>query len=228
MKISRNKGLKFIIFILAIVMSLCITIIKNLDTNEITDSNNQQEFYESIPEYKSKPYVLLGDGKAHFSNEDIERLSIPGYEYYSALDNLGRCGYAEACVGKETMPTDERGDIYKIHPSGWHSNCGYERCHLIAFCLTGENANDHNLATGTGYMNRSGMLPFELKIAKYIDRTGNHVMYRSTPIYLGNELICRGVHLEARSIEDNGTNFDVFCYNIEPGKEIDYLTGYLN
>lgn len=182
---------------------------------------------EGVPEYSGSPYCELNGNDPSFTAEDIELLSSPGYEYYSALDSLGRCGFCEACVGPETQPEgEERGEIWEVRPSGWRSGQGWERCHLIAWALTGENANDHNLVTGTHSMNVEGMLPFEIEAAEAADR-GVHVMYRVTPLYKGNELICRGVHMTAKSVEDDSVSFNIFVYNVEPGKKIDYVSGYI-
>ena len=158
------------------------------------------------------------------------------FEHYSDLDTLGRCGTAYANICKELMPTEKRGEIGMIKPTGWHTvryddiisdKYLYNRCHLIGFQLAGENANEKNLVTGTRYMNVDGMLPFENMIADYVKETDNHVLYRVTPIFVGDNLVCRGVEMEAYSVEDNGegTSFHVFVYNIQPGIEIDYATG---
>ena len=152
------------------------------------------------------------------------------------FDLLGRCGPAEACVGQELMPTEERGAIGMVKPSGWHTvrydgvvdgKYLYNRCHLIGYQLTGENANERNLITGTRYLNVEGMLPFENQVADYVEETGNHVLYRSTPVFKGLELVARGVQIEAWSVEDGGAGvcFNVYCYNVQPGVEIDYATG---
>ncbi len=186
----------------------------------------------SIPEFSGKPYVAV--------NNNIPGLSLADrtanyFEKYTALDYLERCGVAFACLGKETMPTEDRGAIGSVKPSGWHTvkydfvdgKYLYNRCHLIGFQLSGENANTRNLITGTRYMNVDGMLPFENMVADYIKETGNHVLYRVTPVFKGSELVCRGVQIEAFSVEDNGDGicFNVFCYNNQPGVEIDYATG---
>lgn len=184
-----------------------------------------------IPEYQGEAYVEINNNIPTFTESDRQTLSAPGYEYYSALDALGRCGKAECCAGKETMPeADEmRGEIYMIHPSGWNNEYGFEeRCHLIAWCISAENANDHNLITGTHDMNQT-MLRFETEIARYIDKTGNHVMYRVVPAFYENEIVARGVYMSAESVEDGGTgvSFKVFCFNHEDGYEIDYSTGQI-
>lgn len=190
-------------------------------------------FQPEFEQVESSAYTEVNENVPNFSDEDKKVLTQPGYEYYEALDDLGRCRYAEACVGPETMPHEERGSIGMVKPSGWHTvkydfvdgQYLYNRCHLIAFCLTGENANDHNLITGTRYMNVEGMLPFENMIARYVDQTGNHVMYRVTPDFQGNELLARGVYMMAESVEDNIISFNVYCPNIQPSVAIDYATG---
>ena len=186
----------------------------------------------NIPEYSGEAFVVLKDNEPDFSEKDLKAKS---YEYYSELDQLGRCGYAMACVGRELMPTEERESISHIKPSGWvqaqydivDGKNLYNRCHLIGFQLTGENANERNLITGTRYMNVEGMLPFENLVADYVRETGNHVLYRVTPVYDGNNLVAKGVRLEAKSIEDDGEGvcFHVFVYNCQPGVTIDYADG---
>ena len=166
-----------------------------------------------------------------------QKHSTKAFEKYSDLDSLGRCGVAFANICKEMMPTEPRGSIGMIKPAGWQvpqskydfvdGKFLYNRCHLIGFNLAGEKDNPKNLITGTRYMNIYGMLPFENKVAKYVKETGNHCLYRVTPVYTGNNLICDGVRIEAYSVEDKGQgiNFNVFCYNIQPGVIIDYRTG---
>lgn len=185
-----------------------------------------------IPVYSGEAFVVLKGNEPDFSEKDLE---AKAYEYYSKLDQLGRCGYAMACVGRELMPTEERESISHIKPSGWiqaqydvvDGKNLYNRCHLIGFQLTGENANERNLITGTRYMNVEGMLPFENLIADYIKETGNHVLYRVTPVYDGDNLVAKGVRLEAKSVEDNGEGicFHVFVYNCQPGITINYADG---
>lgn len=162
-------------------------------------------------------------------------ITTEAFEHYSELDGLGRCGTAFACLGKELMPTEERGAIGQVKPSGWQTakydrvegKYLYNRCHLIGYQLSGENANEKNLITGTRYMNTEGMLPFENLVAEYIKETGNHVMYRVTPVFEGAELLSRGVRMEAYSVEDGGEgiSFHVFVYNRQPGIEISYADG---
>ena len=187
---------------------------------------------ENIPPYDGTPYVVLNDNQPSFTAEDMTDVS---YEFYSDLDELGRCGVTEACIGRDLMPTEKRGDISSVRPTGWvqaqydfvDGKALYNRCHLIGFQLTGENANDRNLITGTRYLNVDGMLPFENLVADYIKETGNHVMYRVTPVFNGDDLVAQGVQMEAASVEDSGEGvlYNVFCYNVQPGVEIDYATG---
>ena len=189
------------------------------------------DFHE-IPEFSDAPYVAVNDNIPYFTRFDM---TTESYESYAPLDELGRCGAAVSCVGAELMPEDDRGSIGQIKPSGWQTvkydfisgKYLYNRCHLIGFQLTGENANEGNLITGTRYMNVDGMLPFENMVADYVKETDNHVLYRVTPIFLGDELVARGVLLEAKSVEDDGEGilFCVYVYNNQPGVEIDYLTG---
>ena len=185
-----------------------------------------------IPAYTNKPYTVLHDNIPDFIQSDYTETS---FETYSDLDSLGRCGVAFANVGVDIMPTEDRGDIGHVKPTGWQTakydvvegKYLYNRCHLIGFQLTGENANKKNLITGTRYFNVDGMLPFENMIADYVKETENHVLYRVTPMYEGNNLVATGVQMEAWSVEDNGEGicFNVFVYNIQPGVTIDYATG---
>lgn len=191
------------------------------------------EGLDSIPEYSSYPYVYIGSGNSDLL--ETEEWS-EGYESYT-MDDLGRCSVAEAMVGEDTMPTDDREDISSVEPTGWNNKRYdselvdggwiYNRCHLIGYQLTGENANEKNLITGTRYLNIDCMLPFENDVAEYVKDTGNHVMYQVTPIYEGNNLVASGVVMEAESVEDNGEgiDFNVYCYNVQPGIEIDYSNG---
>lgn len=184
----------------------------------------------ALLKYSGKPYAVVNGGIPSFS-----QTGTASWERYGELDRLGRCTAAEACIGRDIMPTLTRGPIGQIKPTGWQTakydfvdgKYLYNRCHLIGFQLTGENANERNLITGTRYLNTKGMLPFENMVADYIKDTGNHVMYRCTPVFAGNELVARGVHLEAYSVEDKGDGicFNVFIFNVQPGVKIDYLTG---
>lgn len=187
---------------------------------------------EEIPEYSGKPYIELNHNIPQF---DLGELSVLEFELYSLQDIFGRCGRAFANISPKTMPSEERGEIGMIRPSGWQTvrydfvdgAYLYNRCHLIGFQLAGENANERNLITGTRYMNVEGMLPFENKVANYVRETGNHVLYRVTPIYKGNNLVASGVQMEALSVEDGGIGirFHVYVYNVQPGVVIDYATG---
>lgn len=188
--------------------------------------------FSALPPYSGEPYISVFGGDPDFSEDEITSVS---FEYYSELDALGRCGVCIASVGQDIMPTEKRGSIGQVKPTGWHTvkydfvdgKYLYNRCHLIGFQLTGENANKRNLITGTRYLNVEGMLPFENMVADYVKETGNHVMYRVTPIFVGDELLARGVHIEAESVEDGGDGimFNVFCYNVQPGVVLDYATG---
>lgn len=185
-----------------------------------------------VPEFSGEPYVVINDNEPSFPAEDF---TSEGFEEYSPLDDLGRCGVAYANVGLETMPTEERGSISNVKPTGWKSvqydfvdgKSLYNRCHLIGFQLTGENANRQNLITGTRYMNVDGMLPFENLVADYVKETENHVLYRVTPVFEGDNLVASGVQMEAQSVEDKGEGvcFNVYVYNNQPGVTIDYATG---
>ena len=177
-------------------------------------------------------WILLDDGEPQFAPDE---LTTKAYERYSPLDDRGRAGVAMACLGPETLPTEQRGDISEIHPSGWRNDeysfieghLLFNRAHLIAFSLAAENANAWNFVTGTRYLNAELMLPYEQETLYYIRSTGNHVLYRVSPIFNGDEVLCRGVHMEGYSVEDNGDGicFNVFLYNVQPGVAIDYATG---
>ena len=187
---------------------------------------------ENIPEYTGSPYVVINDNVPIFTEKDEVEKS---FETYSDLDSLDRCGTAYANIGVDIMPTEDRGEIGHVKPTGWQTvkydhvdgKYLYNRCHLIGFQLTGENANKGNLITGTRYFNVDGMLPFENMVADYIKESENHVLYRVTPIYEGDNLVASGVQMEAWSVEDEGEGicFNVYVYNVQPGVEIDYATG---
>ena len=187
---------------------------------------------EEVPAYSGSPYVELDGNQPGFS---LEERTTDSFETYSTLDALGRCGPAYACIGQDLMPTEDRESISSVRPTGWvqaeydfvEGGSLYNRCHLIGFQLTGENANEENLITGTRYMNVEGMLPFENMVADYIKETGNHVLYRAIPIFEGENLVASGVVMEALSVEDEGEGvcFHVYVYNVQPGVEIDYATG---
>lgn len=196
------------------------------------DRESSPSWYEALPPYSGEPWVTVNNGVPFFTEEEI---STEAFEHYSELDSLGRCGPAFANVCPETMPTEPRGNIGMIHPSGWHTvkydiikdMYLYNRGHLIGFQLTGENANENNLFTCTRYLNVDGMLPWESQVAQYVQNTGNHVLYRVTPYFHGKNLVASGVLMEAYSVEDSGAGvcFNVYCYNVQPGIVIDYATG---
>lgn len=187
---------------------------------------------EDIPAFSGDAYVVLNDNQPDFPEEDFTTTS---FETYSPLDELGRCGVAYANIGADLMPTEKRESISQVKPTGWQTatyDCVdgkylYNRCHLIGFQLTGENANEENLITGTRYMNVDGMLPFENMVADYVTETECHVLYRVTPVFEGNNLVASGVQMEAVSVEDRGESicYNVYVYNCQPGIEIDYATG---
>lgn len=225
---KKNQGKLLLLCLLAVVM-----LVKWLIAPGGTEDLPHAASLADIPEFSGEPYVVLEENQPRFTMEDITAVS---YEFYSPLDNLGRCGYTMACIGKDLMPTEDRESISQVKPTGWQQKkydfvdgkSLYNRCHLIGFQLTGENANERNLITGTRYMNTEGMLPFENMVADYIKETGNHVLYRVTPIFQGDELVARGVQMEAFSVEDSGEGicFHVYIYNNQPGVTIDYATGY--
>ena len=186
-----------------------------------------------VPAYSGKAYISVNGNVPYFTAAELTTTS---FETYSDLDTLGRCGVTYACIGQDLMPTEERGSIGMVKPTGWHTvryddlvdgKYLYNRCHLIGYQLTGENANTQNLITGTRYLNIEGMLPFENMVADYIQETDNHVLYRVTPIFEGNNLLANGVLMEGYSVEDKGAgvSYCVFAYNVQPGIEIDYATG---
>ena len=220
-----------IILCFVIMFSLLFTScgeIPNVESSKPSSSVTQSGSQDLT--YKGEDYTVL-----NLPNFTESELTTKSYEKYSELDALGRCGVAEACVGIDIMPTEDRGAIGQVKPSGWHTvkydivdgKYLYNRCHLIGFQLTGENANVKNLITGTRYVNVEGMLPFENMVADYVKETNNHVMYRVTPIYSGENLVADGVKMEAYSVEDNGEGicFNVFVHNVQPGIEINYKTG---
>lgn len=188
--------------------------------------------FAAVPAYDGKAYVAVNDNVPFFTEEE---LSSASYETYGELDPLGRCTVCVASVGQDLMPAEERGNIGTVKPTGWHTvkydfvdgKYLYNRCHLIGYQLTGENANEKNLITGTRYLNIEGMLPFENMVADYVKETDQHVMYRVTPVFEGDNLLAAGVLMEGKSVEDNGEGilFCVFAYNVQPGVIIDYATG---
>ena len=195
-------------------------------------NNNSYVSLDAIPAYDGKAYVAVNNNEPFFTDSDM---TTTAFENYSDLDSLGRCGVAYANICKDIMPTEERGKIGMIKPSGWHTvkydvikdRYLYNRCHLIGYQLAGENANPKNLITGTRYLNVEGMLPFENLVVDYVNNTGNHVLYRVTPMFSGSNLVANGVLIEAKSVEDNGGGilFNVYCYNVQPGVGINYENG---
>ena len=197
------------------------------------DFNVHAADLSQIPDYTGSPYTILNDNEPEFDDGDF---TTEVFENYSELDDLGRCGVAYANICQELMPTEKRGDIGMVKPSGWHTvkypdiikdRYLYNRCHLIGYQLAGENANVKNLITGTRYLNVEGMPPFDNDVADYVKETGNHVLYRVTPVFDGDNLVACGVQMEAESVEDDGAGvkFNVYCYNVQPGIGIDYETG---
>lgn len=220
---GRQKGVSAALTIVVIVLMAIAVYISERQASYTLDS---------VPEYSGMPYVTLDGNKPDFHPGDM---TDEPFEYYSDLDLWGRCGMAYANICEEIMPTEPRGEIGQVKPTGWHTvkyDCVdgkylYNRCHLIGYQLAGENANEKNLITGTRYLNVEGMLPFENMVDDYVEDTGNHVLYRVTPVFSGRELVARGVQMEAFSVEDNGEGicFNVYVYNVQPGVTIDYATG---
>lgn len=230
----KDKNLLFRIAVFVVII-LGAFVYRNYIKKEIKESkvtNIVGLDINNLPEYKGKPYVVINNNEPNFEKSELVTKS---FEKYSELDSLKRCGVADSIIGKDLMPTSKRENISSVKPSGWKSikyngidgKSLYNRCHLIGFQLAGENANKRNLITGTRYLNTKGMLPFENMIADYVKETNHHVRYRVTPIFVGNELVARGVQMEAISIEDNGkaVKFNVYCFNVQPNIEIDYKTG---
>jgi len=232
-KKQKNK------LIISIILILIITIVSyfKYDIDKIFNQILPKEEIKSyslkeIPEYDHKDYIVINNNIPNFNEEDYTKKA---FENYSNLDYLGRAMAAYANIGIELMPTEKRGSIGMIKPSGWHTikydivngKYLYNRCHLIGYQLTGENANEKNLITCTRQMNTGAMLDYENKVANYIKETNNHVLYRVTPIYKDNNLLSNGVQIEASSVEDKGKSlsFNVFIYNVQDGIEIDYKTG---
>ena len=253
MKDKKRRTYGFLTGLL-LILSVCLTSCGNQgQTDSGKDSNTQSgtkvaaedhsaeekgsdsESYvtvDDVPAYSGEPYVEVNDNQPEFTEEELTTVS---YEEYSELDELGRCQSAEACIGQDLMPTETRESISSVKPTGWKNKSYdtvdggyvYNRCHLIGFQLTGENANEENLITGTRYMNVEGMLPFEDEVAAYIKETDNHVMYRVTPVFEGDDLVASGVQMQAESVEDDGVgiSFNVYVYNVQPYVVIDYITG---
>ena len=200
------------------------------EENEQTQGSAGLFTLDMVPAYSGRAYADINGDVPFFAQEEMT--AEPFHEYWP-LDDLGRCTGAYACVGPETLPTQKRGDISSVRPTGWNTNrysdidgeMLFNRCHMIGHMLTGQDANERNLITGTRYMNVEGMLPFEESVVMYVEGTGHHVMYRVRPFFEGDNLVCTGVLMEARSVEDPLVQFCAFCYNVQPGFEIDYATG---
>jgi len=233
---KSNKRLRKIILSIIVAIFFGIASYYNIDiSGYLNDIPNESKIsyttsfdLDTIPEFTNEASVVLNDNKPEFEEIDY---TTETFEKYSELDYLGRCGVAYACIGIETMPTEER-EALNTKPTGWeqqeyNGEYLYNRCHLIGFQLTAENDNEKNLITGTRYMNVEGMLEFENIVADYVEQTENHVLYRVTPIFEGDNLLASGVQMEAYSVEDNGEGvcFNVYVYNVQPGVEIDYSTG---
>ena len=233
MRKRNHYPIAVLLLLLTLLFGGCSYVQSGLDTEAIQE--NTQKSYEStdIPAYAGNSFVILDGNKPSFSKKDRERTDA--FETYSNLDKLGRCGVAYANICKELMPTEERGAIGMVKPTGWHTvkydnvegKYLYNRCHLIGYQLAGENANEKNLITGTRYLNVTGMLKFENRVADYVKATDHHVLYRVTPVFEGDNLVATGLEMEAYSVEDcgKGVSFHVFVYNIQPGITIDYATG---
>ena len=233
MRKRNHYPIEVLLLLLTLLFGGCSYVQSGLDTEAIQE--NTQKSYEStdIPAYAGNSFVILDGNKPSFSKKDRERTDA--FETYSNLDKLGRCGVAYANICKELMPTEERGAIGMVKPTGWHTvkydnvegKYLYNRCHLIGYQLAGENANEKNLITGTRYLNVTGMLKFEDRVADYVKATDHHVLYRVTPVFEGDNLVATGLEMEAYSVEDcgKGVSFHVFVYNIQPGITIDYATG---
>lgn len=224
-----------IAIVLSAIVIICISLF-NGATRTSSEEYRHEKVGLQIPEYTGEAYTVVNDNIPFFDEEDKQLLEA--FENYSELDELGRCRVAYANVSRELMPTGKRERISEIKPSGWKQKKYpglvdtdppylYNRCHLIAYCLTAEGANEKNLITGTRYLNETGMLPFEERVARYLDHHDNHVLYRVTPIFSGDNLVADGVLMEAYSVEDKGEgiSFCVYCYNVQPGVVIDYKTG---
>lgn len=232
----RKIGSLIFSVLLALNLSACTWSLQGLapsENNSFIAQNAGEIFsFSDIPTYSDAAFAVIHNNVPYFTEDEI---TAESFENYSPLDLLGRCGVCVASIGPDIMPTDERGPIGSVKPTGWHSikydgidgKFLYNRCHLLGFQLTGENANERNLITGTRYLNTDGMLPFENMVADYVKETGNHVMYRVTPVFEGDNLLAHGVLMEGYSVEDDGAGilFCVYCYNVQPGISIDYLDG---
>lgn len=229
----KKYSIKTVLLILCFIGCFTFTSCSVIEDQTIQNEPVQgQVSLANIPEYSGEPYVAVNGNIPEFENESADQ---EAFEQYSDLDELGRCETATADIGQELMPTEKRGAIGQVKPTGWHTvkydnvdgKYLYNRCHLIGYQLTGENANEENLITGTRYMNVEGMLPFEDMVADYIKETDNHVLYEVVPVYEDDDLVAKGVEMMGYSLEDEGESisFNVFVYNVQPGITIDYATG---
>ena len=234
---NRRTYLRLLVLILAAAALLGVLRLQQYlqeKKEESVQAEDYPDYLEKLtfPEYDGRAAAEVNGGLTFF---DTKEESAEPFERYGELDRLGRCTYAEACLGPELLPEEPREEIGSVIPTGWQNTKYdfiedgflYNRCHLIAFMLTGQNANERNLITGTRYMNLEGMLPHEIRVIDYIRETGGHVRYRVTPVFHGADLVASGILMEARSVEDHGTGlcFCVYCYNVQPGVVIDYATG---
>ncbi len=229
---DRMKRKKLLALFFMLCFLLHVTACTVSFVGEEDNGKEAQGSLEDIPEFSGEPYVVIHGNEPEFPEKDKKKDS---FETYGELDSLGRCTQAYANIGVDLMPKGDRGSINGVKPTGWSSvkykivegRYLYNRCHLIGYQLTGENANRENLITGTRYLNIEGMLPFENMVAEYIEETENHVLYRVTPVFEGDELVARGVQMEALSVEDDGEGvcFNIYAYNCQPGIAIDYETG---
>ena len=233
---SKKKIRKIIVVILVLsIFDASIQVIRHWQSPQTIETEQKENAFDfdSIPEYAGEAYAIVNDGSPYFTEDEI---TTESYIHLGELDELGRCTPAMACLGQDTMPEkgEERGEIGSVKPSGWHNN-KYDcvpgkyvvnRCHMIGWLLSGLNADERNLITGTRYMNLE-MLEFEEMVGRYMEETGNHVMYRATPVFVDDELMCRGLLLEGYSVEDNGREicFNLYFYNVQPEIEFDYSTG---
>lgn len=232
MKNKKRRSLGVSLLLAAVMMMSCFGVQPEAVVSAASKTERVTEADLKVASYSGQPYAVVNDNEPFFTES---QMTTKSFETYSNLDAEGRCGEALANIGKDLMPTEKRGAIGKVKPSGWQTvkyDCVdgkylYNRCHLIGFQLTAENANKKNLITGTRYLNVEGMLPFENMVADYIRETGNHVLYRVTPVFEGDNLVASGVQMEAKSVEDHGEGilFNVYCYNVQPGIQIDYATG---
>ena len=215
---KKNIRIFGIMLFLVVTLFVAFFTYRYIENKSTSNTNIVGLDINKLPEYNGKPYVVINNNEPNFDKSELVSKS---FEKYSELDSLKRCGVADSIIGKDLMPTSKRENISSVKPTGWKS------VKYNGIELAGENANKRNLITGTRYLNTKGMLPFENMIADYVKETNNHVRYRVTPIFVGNELIARGVQIEAISVEDNGKaiKFNVYCFNIQPNIEIDYKTG---